>query len=122
VTKRKTAEGDKKKKSSATAKRSKSEAPTKQKGKEVGSAKTSKYDHFWQYQDSATQWKNYDEKASDTVEEVYLNYLSNRGDTDVRAVKSGQWEYMVDFMALKQTNIQHENHTVRNIRRLPVAN
>jgi len=52
------------------------------------------------------------------VEDVYQNYLSNRGDTDVRAVKSGQWEYQVDFMAMKQTNIQHDNHTVRNIRRV----
>jgi len=65
-------------------------------------------------------WKNYDAKASDVVEEVYQKYLANRGDTDVRAVKSGQWEYMVDFLAMKQTNIQHENHTVRNIRRTKV--
>jgi len=74
-----------------------------------------KYDYVWQYYDSG--WKNYLPDASDTVEEVYQNYKSNRGDTDVRAVKSGQWEYMVDFMAMKQTNIQHENHTIRNIRR-----
>jgi len=51
---------------------------------------------------------------------VYQKYLENRGDTDVRAVKSGQWEYMVDFMAMKQTNIQHENHTIRNIRRVKI--
>jgi len=57
-------------------------------------------------------------EASETVEEVYQGYLANRGNSDVRAVKSGQWEYMVDFMALKQTNIQHENHTIRNIRRV----
>jgi len=77
-----------------------------------------KYDHFWQYDDHG--WKNYDPTASDVVEEVYQNYLSNRGDTDVRAVKSGHWEYMVDFLAMKQTNIQHESHTVRNIRRAPL--
>jgi len=76
----------------------------------------SKYDHHWQYHHGT--WKDYDAKASDTVEETYLKYLENRGETDVRAVKSGQWEYQVDFMAMKQTNIQHENHTVRNIRRL----
>jgi len=78
-----------------------------------------KGDHLWQYQDG--HWKNYDVEASNTVEEVYQGYLANRGDTDVRAVHSGQWEYMVDFMAMKQTNIQHENHTVRNIRRVPVS-
>jgi len=79
-----------------------------------------KHDHVWQYKEGT--WKTYAAEASNVVEQVYQNYLSNRGDTDVRAVKSGQWEYMVDFMAMKQTNIQHENHTVRDIRRIPVAN
>ncbi|PRP85464.1 hypothetical protein PROFUN_06833 [Planoprotostelium fungivorum] len=78
-----------------------------------------KYDHLWQFEHNG--WKNYDAKASDTVEEIYLDYLQNRRGTDVRAVKSGQWEYMVDFLALKQTNIQHEAHTIRNIRRVPVS-
>jgi len=78
-----------------------------------------KFDHFWQYKDGP--WKNYDGEASNTVEQVYQNYLANKGDTDVRAVKSGSWEYMVDFLAMKQTNIQHDNHTVRDIRRLPVT-
>jgi len=85
-------------------------------GESLVSVADSKYDHFWQYEDGI--WKDYDVEASDTVEEVYQNYLSNRGDNDVRAVHSGQWEYQVDFMALKQTNIQHPNHTVRNIRRV----
>jgi len=58
--------------------------------------------------------------ASNEVERIYQGYLANRGDTDVRAVKSGQWEYMVDFLALKQTNLQHESHTVRDIRRIPI--
>jgi len=78
-----------------------------------------KSDYLWQFFDGV--WKNYEGEASDVVEDVYQKYLANRGDTDVRAVKSGQWEYMVDFMAMKQTNIQHENHTVRNIRRVKVA-
>jgi len=79
-----------------------------------------KGDHIWQYDEKGT-WKNYETEASNVVEEVYQKYLANRGDTDVRAVKSGQWEYMVDFMAMKQTNIQHENHTVRNIRRVKLS-
>jgi len=78
-----------------------------------------KGDFIWQYEDKG--WKNYDVEASNTVEEVYQGYLANRGDTDVRAVHSGSWEYQVDFMAMKQTNIQHDNHTVRNIRRVAVA-
>lgn len=55
------------------------------------------------------------------MEEVYQSYLKNRGNTDVRAVKSGEWEYLVDFVAMKQTNIQHENHTIRDIRRVAVS-
>jgi len=79
-----------------------------------------KYENIWQYKEGQN-WKSYDEKASDVVEEVYQKYLANKGDTDVRAVKSGQWEYQVDFSAMKQTNIQHENHTTRDIRRIKNA-
>lgn len=75
-----------------------------------------KYEYGWQYYHDG--WRNYDPEASDVVESVYQGYLENRGDTDVRAVRSGSWEYMVDFLAFKQTNIQHENHTVRDIRRI----
>jgi len=79
-----------------------------------------KYENVWQYKEGQN-WKSYDDKASDVVEEVYQKYLANKGDTDVRAVKSGQWEYQVDFSAMKQTNIQHENHTTRDIRRIKNA-
>lgn len=37
---------------------------------------------------------------------------------DVRSVKSGYFEYSVDFMSWTQTNITHPNHKVRLIRRL----
>jgi len=78
-------------------------------------------DYIWQYEDNGSVWRNYDTEASNTVEDVYQKYLANRGETDVRAIQSGQWEYLVDFLAMKQTNIQHANHTVRNIRRLRCA-
>lgn len=90
--------------------------------KAAAKVKGSKFDHFWQFKADNGVWGNYDVVASDTIEEVYQKYLANRGDNDVRAVKSGQWEYQVDFMAMKQTNIQHPNHTVRDIRRVPNAN
>jgi len=79
----------------------------------------SKYSHYWQYKADNQNWGNYDLEASDVLEGVYQGYLANRGDTDVRSVKSGQWEYQVDFQALKQTNLQHESHTTREIRRVP---
>jgi len=72
----------------------------------------------WQYQDGA--WKDYEMNGSDLVEAAYQSYIKNPGLCDVRAVKSGQWQYQVDFLNLKQTNIQHENHTTRLIRRLPL--
>jgi len=35
-------------------------------------------------------------------------------------VKSGQWQYEIDFRLMLQTNIQHENHTKRRIRRFQI--
>jgi len=81
----------------------------------------SKFSHVWQFVENDGSWRNYEVAASDEVEDTYQKYLQNKGDSDVRSVKSGQWQYQVDFMAYKQTNIQHSNHTVRNIRRVAIA-
>jgi len=70
--------------------------------------------YAWQYFDKT--WRNYDAGASAIVEGVYQEYLLNP-DIDVRAVKSGDWQYQVDFTKMEQTNIQHANHTARKIRR-----
>jgi len=70
----------------------------------------------WQYFDNG--WKNYSKEADRTVEECYQEYLKTPGSYDVRSVRSGQWLYQVDFINMKQTNIQHEAHTVRDIRRI----
>jgi len=70
----------------------------------------------WQYFDGG--WKKYDRAANDLVEAAYQDYVKDPTNFDVRAVKSGHWQYQVDFVNNKQTNIQHEAHTVRNIRRI----
>jgi len=70
----------------------------------------------WQYYDNG--WKNYDKDAAKVVEEAYQEYVKDPGQFDVRAIKSGHWMYQVDFANMKQTNIQHEAHTIRNIRRV----
>jgi len=70
----------------------------------------------WQYFDGI--WKHYSREADRVVEEAYQDYLKNPGCFDVRAIKSGQWMYQVDFVNMKQTNIQHESHKVRDIRRV----
>jgi hypothetical protein len=81
----------------------------------------------WQYYDDknfnarvkrADGWYDYDPEASDIVEDEWQRYIVNRGMNDVRAVKSGEWQYMVDFVNWKQTNIIHQNHKQRSIRRL----
>jgi len=77
-----------------------------------------KYNHIWQYKENNGSWGNYDMKASDQLEEVYVAYLDNREGSDIRHVKSGQWEYEVDFKGMHQTNIQHPSRTVRSIRRV----
>lgn len=72
----------------------------------------------WQYEHDG--WKNYEKAASDVVEAAFVEWQKNPY-TDVRAIKSGEWEYMVDFTNMRQRNIQHESHTERNIRRAMVG-
>jgi hypothetical protein len=72
--------------------------------------------HKWQYFDNG--WFDYHPDASKAVEEAYQDYVSNPGMWDVRAVKSGRWHYQVDFPNMKQTNIEHDDHTQRDIRRI----
>lgn len=73
--------------------------------------------YVWQYKNSREGWSNYNKKASKFLESVYAGYKANRGDCDVRAVKSGSWEYQVDFLAMMQTNTQDPSHKIRKIRR-----
>eukprot|EP01102_Stenamoeba_stenopodia_P003384 TRINITY_DN1336_c0_g1_i1.p1 TRINITY_DN1336_c0_g1~~TRINITY_DN1336_c0_g1_i1.p1 ORF type:complete len:238 (-),score=59.63 TRINITY_DN1336_c0_g1_i1:237-950(-) len=103
------------------------EKPTPKKKKTTGAAaaspkkkaapsRKSLSEYVWQYEDRG--WHNYDDEASDVVEKAYQDYLLNPGACDVRAVKSGQFHYQVDFVNNKQTNVDHNNHTNRNIRRV----
>jgi len=70
----------------------------------------------WQYKDGG--WHNYAAEASKLVEQEYQEYNKNPGHSDLRSVKSGDWHYLVDFVNMKQTNIDHDNHTRRDIRRI----
>jgi hypothetical protein len=81
---------------------------------------------IWQYYDnckdtnsiSPDDFYGYNPEASDIVEDAWQKYITHRGLNDVRSVKSGEWEYMVDFMNWEQRNIIHSAHTKRNIRRI----
>eukprot|EP01095_Lingulamoeba_sp_RSL-Kostka_P017101 TRINITY_DN8693_c0_g2_i1.p1 TRINITY_DN8693_c0_g2~~TRINITY_DN8693_c0_g2_i1.p1 ORF type:complete len:288 (-),score=99.50 TRINITY_DN8693_c0_g2_i1:45-908(-) len=71
----------------------------------------------WQYYDNG--YHNYDDEASILVEEGYQMYQRRPEKYFVRSVKSGDWEYYVDFANMKQRNIEHSSHTERNIKRVP---
>lgn len=72
----------------------------------------------WQYEHDG--WRNYDKAASDVVEAAYQEWRKNPY-TDVRAIKSGEWQYTVDFNTMMQQNIVHSSHTSRAIRRALIA-
>jgi hypothetical protein len=70
----------------------------------------------WQYDDHG--WRDYDKKASDVVEGHWVEFQADPHSFDVRAVRSGDWEYQVDFKSMTQTNVVHPAHTVRKLRRV----
>eukprot|EP00029_Vermamoeba_vermiformis_P012276 TRINITY_DN708_c0_g1_i1.p1 TRINITY_DN708_c0_g1~~TRINITY_DN708_c0_g1_i1.p1 ORF type:complete len:717 (-),score=278.23 TRINITY_DN708_c0_g1_i1:40-2016(-) len=91
----------------------------KQRSKKRGAADGEKKQTMkWVWQYNHNGWFNYDNAASDVVEATYQEYLRNPGVTDVRSIQSGSWMYQVDFRQMTQQNIQHENHTIRQIRRV----
>ena len=71
---------------------------------------------LWEYKEHGT-WHPYMPEASAVVEAAYQDYLQDPAKVDVRSVQSGMWKYQVDFTNMTQTNLQHFNHTVREIRR-----
>ena len=75
--------------------------------------------HVWQFKENNGRFVNYAPKASVLVEEAYSRWLVNP-EVDVRAVRSGDWEYMVDFNNMQQQNVQHPAHTIRQVKRVPI--
>ncbi|KAK5583609.1 hypothetical protein RB653_005207 [Dictyostelium firmibasis] len=80
-----------------------------------GEIQKPKEEPVWQY--SHGSWLDFDTDASKIVEEAYQEWLTNPF-TDVRSVKSGNWAYQINFKENQQTNIQHHDHKVRDIRRV----
>jgi len=71
---------------------------------------------IWQFNDQG--FYNYDLDASKEVEKQYKKWKKDTTtNIDVRSVKSGKFHYMVNFRTMKQTNIDHDKHTQRDIRR-----
>jgi poly [ADP-ribose] polymerase len=76
----------------------------------------------WQYwvddgiDGKTTGWYDYDTVASARVERLYTEHTNNPQFNE-RTVDSGMWTYTVNLTQMIQTNIKHENHTSRRIRR-----
>jgi len=62
-------------------------------------------------------WYNYDAGASETVDEVYHQWLDNTSYA-VRCVESGHFRYQVNFGTMTQTNIAHHGRKQRQVRRV----
>lgn len=71
----------------------------------------------WQYKGNDGLYHNFEQTASDQLEAAYQAFLTDPTQVDVRSVKSRKWNYMVDFREFTQTNIDHENHAIRDVRR-----
>ena len=78
----------------------------------------------WQYwvadgvDGKAPAWYDYDTAAGRCVEQLYQEYILN-SQLRYRVVKSGYWTYSIDLLQMTQTNVQHQNRTMRRIRRCP---
>ena len=107
--------GKTKTKTKAKAKKAAARKPRKVK-KSVAMLEAPVENTLWEYKEHGT-WHPYAPEASAVVEAAYQDYLNDPAKVDVRAVQSGMWRYQVDFTNMTQTNIQHFNHTVREIRR-----
>ena len=77
----------------------------------------------WQYwvddcvDGKSTNWYDYTADGNYNVEELYQFHLQNKKCHN-RIVASGAWTYDVDLINMTQTNVTHQNHTSRKIRRI----
>ena len=53
------------------------------------------------------------------LEQQWAEYQTDPHSFDVRSVHSGSFDYQVDFKSMVQTNLLHDSHTVRAVRRVP---
>lgn len=72
--------------------------------------------HQWQYE-TREGWGDFDPEANKKMQSMFEAYMFDEGE-QLAQIKSGKWEYMVDFDTYRQTNIQHSNHRTRKIRQI----
>ena len=81
----------------------------------------------WEYQTASGSWVAYDTANQALIERCYQDYtkgcatsltgyLTGHRHSSKVAIKGPEWGYEIDVQTMKQTNIQHPNGTVRDIR------
>jgi len=81
----------------------------------------------WEYQTDSGSWVAYDTANQALIEKCYQDYtkgcatsltgyLTGYRHSSKVAIKGPEWGYEIDVQTMKQTNIQHSNRTVRDVR------
>lgn len=84
----------------------------------VNQVTKSKLQFKWQYDFNGT-WMDFLPESSTRVEAAYRIYRNNSQEKNATTNAQGpEWQYLIDFRTMRQTNIQHTNKTSRNIRRV----
>ena len=73
--------------------------------------------NLWEYQDDNGFWQAFRGDHQSMIENVYQQYNTQQRPSTSVEIKAGNWRYLVDIIALTQTNIEHKNRKQRTIRR-----
>jgi len=74
--------------------------------------------HYWVYGTLNYGWQKFYHEASDHIEAEYQKYIQDPYMFDVRSVKSGKYDFFVDFSRNIQMNVSHPQHRERPIMRV----
>lgn len=68
----------------------------------------------------AAGWYKYEDAARDAVEQVYSAWKRDSQNPATVDIDMGKYRYRVDLAQMTQENLSHENHRIRQIRRIMV--
>jgi Glycine-rich domain-containing protein-like/WWE domain len=72
---------------------------------------------IWEFQENSGKWTPYRTDQQNILESGYKKLVHATPAICKVQIQAGPWTYEVDVQTLKQTNMEHEDHTQRNIRR-----
>ena len=73
----------------------------------------------WRFQGASstrTRWVDYPAVQHKVLEQAYEAFMSGSAEATV-TIQGPKWKYKIDFVEMKQTNLDHRNHTRRAIKR-----